>query len=261
MLEFSIMQDCDTCTFKKVDSMNTPDNLVKPRIATEFFDSWATYQKIIANNYMKHHELFAKLGELLNSLSAESSFKFLDVGCGDAFYSAQTLSCLPSVEYFGIDSSAQALHEAKKNLANNKISQASLIFGDLSIILDEMVAKPQKFNVILSSFCLHHYQTAEKLAIYSKIKNILAENGVFVIIDIFRTDAQNRHDYLTHTMGDFYRSLSNLSQNEIINIREHVESSDYPNTHFETQEAILSQGFTEVGSYFSLEHYAIYCAK
>lgn len=62
-------------------------------------------------------------------------------------------------------------------------------------------------------------------------------------------------------MGSFYDSLLNLSHNEIINIREHVESSDYPSTHIETKEAILSQGFVKTDLYFNIEHYAIYCAK
>lgn len=241
--------------------MNRSGNLIRTQAATEFFDSWATYQKIIVNDYMKHHELFTKLGELLNSLSALRSFKFLDIGCGDAFYAGKTLSALPQIEYLGIDLSEQALNSAKKNLTDNKISQASLIHGDLSIVLDEMIAKSQKFDVILSSFCLHHYQAAEKLVIYNKIKNILAENGMFIIIDIFRSAAQSREDYLTTTMGSFYDSLLNLSHNEIINIREHVESSDYPSTHIETKKAILSQGFVKTDLYFNIEHYAIYCAK
>ena len=236
-------------------------NSDKQQTATEFFDSWATYQKIIANNYMKHHELFTKLGELLSSLPAEQSFKFLDVGCGDAFYVAKTLSALPRIEYFGIDSSEQALSAAKKNLMDNEISQTSLIHGDLAMVLDEMALKSQKFDIILSSFCLHHYQTVEKLIIYQKIKEVLAENGLFITIDLFREENQSRHDYLSTTMEKFYRNLPKLTQSEISNLREHVESSDYPNTHSEMQETVLSLGFSNMTCYFSINHYALYCVK
>jgi ubiquinone/menaquinone biosynthesis C-methylase UbiE len=242
--------------------MNKIANSDKQQTATEFFDSWATYQKIITNNYMKHDELFMQFGKLLNSLSEpEQALKLLDLGCGDAFYAAKILSTLPKIEYFGIDSSEQALNAAKKNLIDNQISQASLICGDLATILDEMALTSQKFDIILSSFCLHHYQESEKLIIYQKIKQVLAENGRFIMIDLFREETQSRHDYLSTTMEKFYSNLPALAQSEISNLREHVESSDYPQTYSETQEAITSLGFKNMECCFSIDHYALYCAR
>lgn len=242
--------------------MNKITNSDKQQTATEFFDSWATYQKIISNNYMKHHELFIQFGKLLNSLlEPQQSLKLLDLGCGDAFYVAKTLSAVPKIKYFGIDSSEQALNAAKKNLIDNQISQASLICGDLATILDEMALTSQKFDIILSSFCLHHYQESEKLIIYQKIKKVLAENGSFIMIDLFREETQSRHDYLSTTMEKFYSNLPELTQVEITNLRVHVESSDYPHTHSETQEIILSLGFSDVECCFSIDHYALYCAR
>ncbi|MDY7013154.1 MAG: ubiquinone biosynthesis protein UbiE, partial [Cyanobacteriota bacterium] len=60
--------------------------------SNEFFNQqWQLYQKILFNNYMGHQEIYGVLHELLiNDL--KKPFSLLDLGCGDASFTAQALA-------------------------------------------------------------------------------------------------------------------------------------------------------------------------
>jgi tRNA (cmo5U34)-methyltransferase len=81
----------------------------------EFFEQWNLYQKVIKFNYMAHNEIFEVLHQFFNA-NFHQPFSLLDLGCGNAFHTAQLLKDTQIDRYYGVDLSEVALSEAEKNL-------------------------------------------------------------------------------------------------------------------------------------------------
>ena len=76
-------------------------------ISTEIFiKNWKIYRKIIENDNMSHIDGYNKLKEILNQ-EMNSPFSFLDIACGDAYYSSKILKDTKAQKYTGIDVSDQ----------------------------------------------------------------------------------------------------------------------------------------------------------
>jgi len=75
----------------------------------EFFNAWAIYRKVLANNYMHHREIYQAVTELLAEQWETRPFKLLDLGCGDASFLAQALQGRAIQHYTGFDLSDPAL--------------------------------------------------------------------------------------------------------------------------------------------------------
>ena len=85
--------------------------------SNDFFDKqWCIYQKILNNNYMSHRECYDKLHRFLVGYF-HKPYSLLDLGCGDASFTASGLSHTPIAAYKGIDLSETALEIAKNNLS------------------------------------------------------------------------------------------------------------------------------------------------
>lgn len=49
--------------------------------AANFFQTWQTYQKVVAANYMYHTEIMADIARVLNAGVGGRGFSLLDLGC------------------------------------------------------------------------------------------------------------------------------------------------------------------------------------
>jgi hypothetical protein len=67
--------------------------------ATAFFDTWQTYRKVVAANYMYHVEIKADIERLLRARYAGRRVSFLDLGCGDAATIAPVLEHMAPERY------------------------------------------------------------------------------------------------------------------------------------------------------------------
>jgi methylase of polypeptide subunit release factors len=81
-----------------------------------YFNGWEVYQKVIQYNYMEHIEITEIICKHLIS-HHYSHCSFLDLGCGDASFSARLVSNLEPISYTGIDLSSPALELARNNLS------------------------------------------------------------------------------------------------------------------------------------------------
>ncbi|MBW4612612.1 MAG: class I SAM-dependent methyltransferase [Desmonostoc vinosum HA7617-LM4] len=216
----------------------------------EFFnEQWQVYQKVLNNNYMEHHEISCVLHKFLLDY-LQKPFKMLDLGCGDASFTAQALLNTAITSYKGIDLSVPALEIANSNMAKIPC-KTTLIVGDFSQVVDELVLNPQdKFDAILISFALHHLNLQQKDSIIGQLRNLLTSDGVLILIDVVRQEGEDRETYVQRYLDNVQKSWSLLTSAEYFLVANHISTSDFPETQQTLQEIFQKHGFSRCDCFY-----------
>ncbi len=191
--------------------------------SASFFDSWDTYQKVVAGNYMFHRELGTELNRLLRKRFEDHPFSFLDLGCGDAATLAPSLAGLALKQYKGIDLSEAALALAAENLSGLPFP-AVLARSDILTALAEEAA----YDVIYSSFVLHHLTTAQKAEFFHLAAQRLKKGGLLLLADVMREEDETLEIYHQRYCEWLRGSFISLSGAEKDLICDHIEKNDLP---------------------------------
>jgi SAM-dependent methyltransferase len=130
--------------------------------ANNFFDEWSIYDQVLDRNYMYHDEIFRDVKRVLADRYETRPFVLLDLGCGSARHLARALQGRSVSRYVGYDLSDVALAHARRNLTGLGCP-VDLRRGDL---LDGLRTGVEKFDVIFTSFALHHLATAQKATFF-----------------------------------------------------------------------------------------------
>jgi SAM-dependent methyltransferase len=215
-----------------------------------FNNQWKLYQKVLSNNYIRHREFYDILHEFLVSYF-QNPFSLLDLGCGDASYTAQALLNTNIASYMGIDLSEPALEIARDNMeliGGDKL----FIQGDFFELVIELVKKRKdSFDVILASFALHHLTLEQKDYIIGQFIHLLKANGVFLLIDTVRREGEQREAFIKRYLDGVYKDWSLLTPPEVLAVEAHISSSDFPETQ-ETLDLITQKhGFIRSESLYS----------
>ena len=216
-------------------------------ISTEIFiKNWTIYRKIIENDNMSHRAGYLKLKEiLLNEL--DRPFTFLDLGCGDSYYSSTTLKDTKATQYIGVDVSAQALSYAKKNLSDTGL-KTTLIQADFFNI-DEIFGNTA--DVIWVGFSVHHLETPEKLEFMKKVRNSLSDKGLLLLYEPVLLGGENREEFLKRFRETYDRHWRGLSKEDEAALFEHVRESERPETTENWIKLGKKAGFTKAEKVFS----------
>jgi SAM-dependent methyltransferase len=191
---------------------------------TEFFDAWTVYKKAVDHDYLGHRATYAALRAFLEERFAGRPFSVLDLGCGDASFIAAALRGTTASAYTGLDLSATALELARRNLAG-VIDEPRLEKVDL---LDGLRAATTTFDVVSSSYALHHLSLAEKSAFLGHCRRALAPGGVVAIIDVMRGEAESRDAYIERFTADLARRADAYSPGELEALLGHIRANDFP---------------------------------
>lgn len=103
----------------------------------------------------------------------KESQHILDLGCGNGHLLNLLLAHCPLAHGVGLDLSETMLDEAGKRFAGNP--RVTLIQQNL----DKTIPDLGVFDVVASSFAIHHCSHDRKKSLYEEIWNILAHGGVF----------------------------------------------------------------------------------
>lgn len=133
---------------------------------------------------------------VLNSVQEQfdsSTIAVLDIGCGSGILTEklyETLSQHFSIqEYLGVDVSTAAIDKANRIFGNSSVRYMSI-----SEDLHELQGK--KFNVIFGFQFLSYLSRAERNALFSTVRSLLAPNGVAIFSSNVRTDNNEDHAYI-----------------------------------------------------------------
>ena len=114
--------------------------------------------------------------------------RFLDLGAGSGVLSAVLLSHYPAAEPVLLDFSPPMLAAAKEQLAS-LATRPTLIEADLATPdWRDKVWAHMPFDVILSSFAIHHLEDERKRTLYGELLDLLAPGGTFAHIEHVAAD-------------------------------------------------------------------------
>ncbi|MCK5392253.1 MAG: class I SAM-dependent methyltransferase [Deltaproteobacteria bacterium] len=206
--------------------INDTDHAIPTDISTEIFISnWMIYRKIIENNNMSHREGYDKLRDILIK-EMRRPFSFVDLACGDAYYSSKVLQQTRATEYIGIDVSEQALTLARKEFAGTDIEAR---FERADFINFERIT-PAPVDVIWIGFSLHHLDTPDKLQFMHKAKKALSSDGILIIYEPILLEGEDRSMYFKRFKQTFDTHWRGLTKEEGESLLEHVRESEKPET-------------------------------
>lgn len=187
-------------------------------VGTFFNEQQELYEMVVRENYLFHRELFAALRTYLQNRFTES-FSVLDLGCGDARFSAVALQGLPVASYTGLDLAPASLEKARENLKRLgcplDLRQANL--------LD---VPAQEFDLVMSSYAVHHLSREEKRRWFAALR--LKPRGVVTMIDAVLQPDETRPQYLERFMAWTERGWTALQPIHRQLLREHVMNYDFP---------------------------------
>jgi 2-polyprenyl-3-methyl-5-hydroxy-6-metoxy-1,4-benzoquinol methylase len=195
------------------------------QVPSIFEKNWQIYQKIIANNYMLHKDIAEYTSKYLNQISNESAINMLDLGCGDAKQIANQLGGLNIKSYTGIDMSDAALQFAQKNIELINCA-GTFLTGPMEVLIKKNTSI---YNVIYSSYAIHHLSDAGKKEFLLECRNRLSKNGVFILIDIFRQPMQSMAEYKNEYCTWIKNYWNSLDPEEMQMIFDHINEYDFPN--------------------------------
>ncbi len=216
----------------------------KVKISTDeveaFFSRWAIYQKVIKHNHMFHREIFAEVNQLLNQI--QTPFSFLDLGCGDASILAPLLIHRPITQYYGVDLSAPALELAADHLKPLQ-DRVRLQQADLLNVIQQ---SSETYQVIFSSYALHHLSLDQKRQFFAAAAKRLSPNGQLIIIDIFREEHQSLAAYLKDYCQWAFKEWHGLSTEEQQQSCTHITEYDLPETLSTFENIATESGFSNM---------------
>ena len=207
---------------------------------TIFRKTWATYQKVISNNLMFHQEISAAVSRLFE-VNGEP-LHLIDLGCGDASHISQLLKPGELAEYCGCDLSEYALDEARKKLEPFGVA-INLCCTDMLAVLKK--APSNHFDIVYSSYALHHLPAEGKLEVFTECHRALRDNGSMILVDVMRDEGQARQEYLYSYNKAVRTQWKALTPDERNQVQEHIRSCDFPETASTLEQLARNAGFTK----------------
>jgi SAM-dependent methyltransferase len=188
-----------------------------------FRRNWGAYRKIIENNYMGHVEAYGALRRVLAN-ERKKPFSFLDLACGDAYYTSRSLVGTQVAEYTGIDLSEEALKVARDELKRLDCKK-ELKLGDLNEF-GTLTESPH--DVVWVGLSLHHLDTGEKASFMKRANDALSEDGLFLIYEPVFIDGEDRDSYFERIKRIIESSWTGLTGEEIKTLLEHIKRTEIP---------------------------------
>lgn len=193
---------------------------------TLFDRSWNLYKKVVAADFMHHQRLQQLAADEIHAMDNEHPIAILDIGCGDASPFIPLLDIRPVASYTGYDLSEVAIEYSRSNLSATQVPFELKTGNMTELILEEN----QTFDLIYSSYVIHHLSDQEKSSFFSQIAQKLNPGGTFIYIDVVRENNQSldqyRKEYTMKVLG-----WDILDENEKQEVVDHVSQYDFPARH------------------------------
>ena len=212
---------------------------MKAFVGENFFDEWSIYDQVLEHNYMHHDEIFRDVMRFLAERFDDRPFTVLDLGCGSARHIARALKGRSLSRYVGYDLSEVALAHAKQNLALLSCP-VDLRQGDL---LKGLRGNDEKFDVIFTSFALHHLSSADKESFLQSARERLSRDGILLLIDTVRDEGEERPVYLDRYCAWLRSRCKTLSPAALELLCGHIRNCDFPESAAELDDMAVRAGF------------------
>lgn len=200
-------------------------NDIKERYAKEVL----TYRRDAWLVNIDAERLFDVFKKIIRKLfNNQDEIKILDIGAGNGMLTETVLSCFPNARITMLDFSSEMLESAKMVFELNKINTKNIRYLVKNFIKDDFPS--EKYDLIISSFALHHIRKEEDLKkVYLKIAKSLKENGTFICLDYYLEENEDLRKKQANDVFDKWieNFNSNKKAKEWANI---IKTEDSPAT-------------------------------
>ncbi|MFH0880152.1 MAG: class I SAM-dependent methyltransferase, partial [Lentisphaerota bacterium] len=156
-----------------------------------FFNNWKIYHKLVEHNYISHKQVYALLHGFLEE-RFPSSFSMLDLGCGDAGYTAGSIRHTAIQRYTGVDLAPTALKLAERHLHGLKCRK-EFVCADFSLFIETNTAISDMVWIGLS---MHHLSKHQKDAFVGRVRKAIGAKGCFMIFEPMLREDEDRNAFL-----------------------------------------------------------------
>ena len=183
-------------------------NDIKKRYAKEVF----TYRRDAWLVNVDAERLFDVFKIIIRKLfNNKDEIKILDIGAGNGMLTETVLSCFPNAKITMLDFSSEMLESAKMVFELNKINTKNIRYLVKNFITDDF--PNEKYDLIISSFALHHIRKAEDLKkVYLKIAKSLKDNGTFICLDYYLEENEDLREKQANDV--FNKWIENFNSNK-----------------------------------------------
>jgi tRNA (cmo5U34)-methyltransferase len=132
--------------------------------------------------------------EMLLGLLPEAPTRVLDIGTGDGRLLALVRTARPGVPGIGLDFSPPMLERARERFASD---------DDITIVehdLDEPLPDLGRFDLVVSSFAIHHVEDRRKAALYREVFERLEPGGLFANLEHVASPTEELHVEFLHAI-------------------------------------------------------------
>jgi SAM-dependent methyltransferase len=148
----------------------------------------------------------------------------MDLACGDASAIATALRGTNIAHYRGVDLAPPAIAHAKRHLEMLPCEVELELADFVEAVRDN--SKP--VDIAWVSLSLHHFPTPEKLSIMRAVRDLLSEDGAFLIYEPTCLDGEDRRDWLDRFEEAARRDWADLTPEELAESLNHVRTCDLP---------------------------------
>lgn len=190
---------------------------------------------------MFHNDFALHTSSVFSEMSKSNPpIDVLDCGCGDAFQLSRQLLGLSVSSFTGYDMSEQALELARKNFRDHN---HPVIFKN-GAMQDLILEENKSFDVIYSSFAIHHLQDDGKKRFLNLCYNRLKPGGKIILIDILRSKEQTISEYLEKYIDVINNTWDAISAPDKELIFDHMRNYDFPAVIDNFSDWVTETGFT-----------------
>ncbi len=198
-------------------------NLLDENAVKTFQTQWNIYRKLVDNDYLSHRGAYSTLRKILND-KMYGPFSIMDLACGDAHNTVESLRGTKVNHYIGVDLSEVALKLAEEAVEelNCSVDLEEEDFVNFEEVLEQPV------DVIWIGLSLHHLSVTDKAEFMVKAKNALNKDGLFMIYEPFCKVGEDRKEYVRRFSDINQKLWTALTPVEWSAIIKHVSESDIP---------------------------------
>ena len=132
-------------------------------------------EKALPHYHEAHHALIASV-----TFDRDAPLRALDLGIGSGVTTAYLLENFPNATAVGVDLFEEMLSSARPRLSRFR-KRVELIQSDNTEFLRSAA---ERFDLVVSAFCIHHLTAEEKRALFRLVHERLRDGGLFVMLDI-----------------------------------------------------------------------------
>ena len=213
--------------------------------ATALFKQWQVYKSIIDHDCMRHREIHAAIRAYVKACYPQR-FSLLDLGCGDAGGISHTFMGTPLARYTGVDASAAALQEARRQLVAAPFDVALIETDLLGYLTVAANRDAPRSDLILAGYVVHHLSVDEKQRFFTGCREALAPAGSLLFYDLFRRLGETRDQFVAAYTG-LITTRWGLVGEALDNTCRHVREHDFPETVAAVATLARDAGFTIPG--------------